>query len=262
MPSTRSSVTAYSFGPRRYANIAASRQLARQAVIQGRRLAPPSLPIDISRATLNRLAGGRSRYNTSNGEVKSFDQAVTTNTLGAVTAVSGTEPGTAFGGITCLNEVQQGAAFYNRIGSKIKMISLQIKFDMYQSTATAGAASNARYMIVYDRQPNGAFPTYSTLLALNDSAPTTSTAYAGINMANRSRFTVLRDRVVSTDAAYRFINHVEDFITMGLETEYKATNGNIGDITTGSLLLVGYLANGSGATVNFGEISTRLRYLD
>ena len=168
-----------------HAKQAAARAAARSAVVAVTRgnYLPPRLPVVLpARPNIGR---------TSSTEVKSYDTGVRGNTLVDVTAVTGTEPGTLFGGITCLNEVLQGAAFYNRIGSKIKMISLHVKFDIFQGTTTAGAFANSRYMIVYDRQPNGAFPTISTLPAVNDSAPTTSTACAGINMANRSRFTVL-----------------------------------------------------------------------
>ena len=118
---------------------AAARAAARSAVVAVARgnYLPPRLPVVLPA----RPHTGR----TSSTEVKSYDVAIRGNVLGDVTAATGTEPGTLFGGITCLNEVLQGAAFYNRVGSKIKMISLQIKFDIYQSTATAGAASNARY---------------------------------------------------------------------------------------------------------------------
>ena len=56
--STRTSILyAKPVGGKRFAFMAANRQAARQAVIQAKRsLAPAPLPIDISRATLNRLA--------------------------------------------------------------------------------------------------------------------------------------------------------------------------------------------------------------
>lgn len=264
MPSSRSSVTAYSFGPRRYANMAANRQLARQAVIQGRRLAPPSLPIDISRATLNRLGMPRVIASPSATEVKSFDGSYTAGNLTHIAGIVGSESGSAFAGICPLNEVRQGAAFYNRVGSKIVARSLSFHADMALSGTGDNLGATLRYMIIYDRQANGAFPTYSTIFANNDAAPNSGTGYAGLNMANRSRFQVLRDRLVTLQMGQKLIQTVNEYIPLNHETEFKADSGTIGDISTGAFYFVAFYVNMSGTSPSIGlsTMLSRLRYYD
>jgi len=64
----------------------------------------------------------------SSQEVKTFDCMVTppAANLPLVAAAASGEPGAAFVGITEINDVRQGAAFYNRIGSKIVIRSVEL----------------------------------------------------------------------------------------------------------------------------------------
>jgi len=201
------------------------------------------------------------------GEVKFFDCRVATpvegNPYGLFTATApptGHEPATAFTGITELNCVQQGAASYNRVGTKIMIKSISLNACL----SINGTEPNhvvTRIMLVYDRQPNGAFPAFSSLLSENIS--TVPSMYSGINMANRSRFLVLRDQVHALDPEQRQIVHASAYIRTGLETQFTSNTATVGDITTGALYLVAF-ADGNGAATYIAMTQTRfrIRYFD
>ena len=49
-------------------------------------------------------------------------------------------------------------------------------------------------LVVYDKQPNGALPTYATVMQTRDNAGAASnTAFSDPNFDNKERFTILRD---------------------------------------------------------------------
>ena len=234
------------------ARLAAARS-ARTAVVVSTRGLPA--------AGIQRLYGRPSTQ-----EIKFFDCPVTAP-AGATFGLpayskppAGGEPGVAFAGITELNCVPQGATSYNRIGTKIVIKS--IKFDTtFILTGAAPSSATVRWMLVYDRQPNGAFPAFSSLLSSNIS--TVPSLYTGVNMSNRSRFLVLRDQVVVLDNTQRQIYHASAYVRTTLETQFSGNTATIGDITTGAIYLVAFV-NGADANnyVAMNLTSARLRYID
>lgn len=55
--------------------------------------------------------------------------------LPAVAAAATAEPGVAFVGITEINDVRQGAAFYNRVGAKITIRSVELTGEVVSTLA-------------------------------------------------------------------------------------------------------------------------------
>lgn len=194
------------------------------------------------------------------------------------------------GSIIPLNMIQTGSSFFNRIGRKIEMKSLQLEVNVTPvSAARTSVSDTARFLIVYDRQTNGALPTLSDMFQDTDQGGNnTSDAQSNINLNNRDRFMIVRDYRVMLPAitntvtgvpsayfpsVYHSTNkdgfegaHVKDYVKLkGLVTQYKAdsTPAVIGDIATGALYLVtfGMLAAGSeGYAIH--QWNTRLRYYD
>lgn len=157
----------------------------------------------------------------------------------------------------------EGSSFYNRIARRTRGVSLEFH-GIIRPTLTNTAASKVQYariLIVYDRQANGALPSGSDiLLDYDNGGGTTNTAYSGVNMDNRDRFQIIRDRkmilpplgalgvastttapsVYTTNADMKdsMFNYSEYIKLNGLETQYKAsTGGAIGDISTGAYLI-------------------------
>lgn len=179
------------------------------------------------------------------------------------------------GGFTCLNDPVVGASFFQRIGNKMFMKSVQVHFQL-QPGSTA-VTDVVRVMLIYDKQTNASFPTLASILGdANAGAGTDVQSFK--NIANVDRFKVLRDWYITTPAVTvvatavtqlgpaDYINQalqVNEFVNLrGLETLYNQNNsGTVADITTGSLLLLTLSSTASTGTWNcVGR--TRVRYSD
>jgi len=181
----------------------------------------------------------------------------------------------------CVNTVQEGAGFYNRIGRRITMQSLHVTGMVFtnQGVTPGSVDEYLRIMVVYDRQPNGATPAIADLLLDYDNAGATSTkSFSHININNADRWQVLRDirLQIPNDAGnlesgeapiidYSNRGNVNEFIRLnGLETHYKATTnpGAIGDISSGALWVITF-GNVAAATAAYQfKWTARLRYSD
>jgi hypothetical protein len=187
-----------------------------------------------------------------------------------------------------LNGTQEGSSFYNRVGRRVTMKSLLIQGYFYPNgNATANATAYCRIMVVYDRQPNGAFPTLADVLtSYTDAGATSSTAQDQLNMNNRDRFRVLRDaRVILPPLGAAGVSGVplnETFEMNGteqdrtlnvkwfiklrdLETHYKASSNPavVGDIATGAVFFM--IVQDTVISANAGwtfALQSRLRYTD
>lgn len=207
-------------------------------------------------------AGQRGAAASGKQEVKSFDTLVTPDAAG-LPIFSGppafAEPGVAFAGYTCINEIQAGNAFYNRIGSKIVVKSIALHATLNALATTPQVC--VRVALIYDRQPNGAAPAFTDMFAMY---PGAVNAFAGgINIQNKNRFLILRDQFFTLDTAQSLVKQICIYAKGRWEVSFGPSAGNIGDIFTGSLLLVAYhgTAVGVGA-ISMKDINTRVRYFD
>lgn len=141
------------------------------------------------------------RFTTTGTEYKALD------TFLAATADAGTSrpamTWAAGGNICCLNLIQAGSSFFNRVGRKIQLSSLEVKFHI-QPISSAGAAISVpenilRTLFIYDSAPNGAFPAIADVLQDTNMLGANSTSvHSGINLNYRDRFQVLRDIRIAT----------------------------------------------------------------
>jgi len=181
-----------------------------------------------------------------------------------------------------LNGMTSGAAFYQRIGNKITMKSVHCKVRISPRVpATAGTGNNqtCRFMLIYDRQTNGAYPTLPTILTDYASDGTTQTSIlSGMNPTQTGRFVILREHfiqlmnintVADLDGAASSLVEQDGqwFINWyvklkDLETIYQTSTGGIGDIMNGALYLVCFsdIAN-TDASAGIFYMKTRLRYV-
>ena len=244
---------------------------ARAARAPMSRYAPPTPRVRIlAGPRFQRAYASRASYGFSGREIKSFDQIVSNagpNYWTTAPNVLGAEPN-VFTGLTEINLVRQGATFYNRIGNQITVKSIACSFGIVQdSLSNTGHTWRWRYMIVYDRQPNGAFPGITDIISDNDTGACTFDS--GITIANKSRFTILRDRRGVIDDAGVAAVQVNEYIKCNLSVEYKANGGTIGDISTGAIYLICFadFNGGAGLRLQFMPTSaqgatTRIRYSD
>lgn len=194
-------------------------------------------------------------------------------------------PVTAFalnttGSLVVLNVPQQGAAFYNRVGNEIEMKSVHITGLITPTgNTTGGTFEYGRIMLIYDFQPNGAYPTVADILSSYATGGTvTSTSFDHLNPNNFARFKVLMDiridvpqnsttqTLIDTSNIIDYTKNevnVNRFVNLrGMGTKFKASTGAIGDISSGSLFLFTLGSIAAGGEIYKAELSARLRFVD
>lgn len=240
-----------------------------QAAIRGT-LAKKRMRVGAFPPVQKRISVPAARHTARGPELKSVDTPLQTSEVNTTA------------GFFLLNGVQAGTGFFNRIGNKIEMKSLEFR-SAIRVNGNAPAAGNEylRLVIIYDAQPNGALPTWADIFTSYDNAgATTSTNYSYLNINNRERFKVFADWTFSVPSAndaplngdvacaiktdQEAINFHRFIKLRKLVTNYKGSTNPaaIGDIATGSLLFtfIGNRAPGAGQyNVDF---SCRLRYYD
>jgi len=141
------------------------------------------------------------------------------------------------GSVTLVNGVATGTDFTNRIGRKVVWKSVQIRGLWLPADATV-SNNLCRICLVWDTQPNGALPAISDIFnqALGNSM---------LNLNNRDRFKMIMDKQFiaaeysAVGQAVPGTGHIKAFRKLsGLETIFDGTTNAIGDIQSGSLLLV------------------------
>lgn len=180
-----------------------------------------------------------------------------------------------------------GSAFFNRLSNRTRAVSLQLTGNIgLTRTNAAGVQEDfMRIVVYYDRQANGANPSQSDLLLDTDptGAATTTTVRSGVNINNRDRFMILRDRKVllpnigvggvsPADTTFvtdlnvssgKGMNYQEFIKLKGLESLYNSTNGGtIGDISAGSFGILIFNSDASGSPAWNFTLTARFKFLD
>lgn len=195
----------------------------------------------------------------------------------------------ATGSIIPLNLVQAGSSFFNRIGRKIEMKSIDLTMQANPLTVTrAAGADYVRVAVVYDRQTNGAIPSLQDIFQNTEQSGTnTTSSLAGVNLNNRDRFSIIIDKRIQLPAVTLTagvptnvwpnsfgaatgdsvgVGAMREFRALkGLLTHYKADSNPavIGDISTGALYLITFATETAGTEGFFGaDWNVRLRYTD
>lgn len=256
-------------GVTRRAGIMAARRAASVSTRVMRSFAPPRLP-----------ASQRSGI----GEVKALDVSNLTAAPGGVQLNFNTT-----GSIIPLNLIQAGSSFFNRVGRKVELRS--IEFQMIQqplNVSRANGTDTLRVAIVYDRQTNGALPALADIFQDTEQNGTNTTAsQSGLNLNNRDRFSIVMDKRFMLPAATATagvltnvwpnsmggdkgaddgVGLIHEYRKLGgLLTHYKADSSPavIGDVATGALYLVVFADSTAGTEIFQGqEWHARLRYTD
>ena len=68
------------------------------------------------------------------------------------------------GAFQSLVNIKQGNAISQRIGNKINLKSVRLRFSLDSTGVLTNTPTDTRLLLVYDRQPNGAYPTVNDFL--------------------------------------------------------------------------------------------------
>lgn len=186
-----------------------------------------------------------------------------------------TSPTTTTANMDVINLLAVGQSQVTRIGGQVHMTSVQWKFT---ATAASGVLLpiTFRYMLVLDRQPNGALATFAgsplagTIAILNN-AVITQQSVAPIQYENIKRFRILKDKTISWNpqmslqdanpatAVVPFEKTISGYRKLGINTKYGDDTGTITDINTNALYLITY-CDSVNALITLG--GTRIYYRD
>jgi len=203
-------------------------------------------------------------YNTgTRGELKCWDNEIGDWPMVLVQDVAGNATNTLAAGMACCNIITQGSAVKERVGNKINMTSIRIRFVIAPTALPLATDNTVRYMLIYDRQTNGAWPAITEILRQNDA---TTQHLTGINIANRDRFAILREGTIDVDIAKQHMQTVDLYVKCHLQTQYRqstAGNAAIGDIATGAVYFICFAALLSGPLMpGIYNFASRVRYVD
>lgn len=160
--------------------------------------------------------------------------------------------------LECINLCTAGADIGNRVGREITMRSVQLRgYIVGNGAAPAGLVF---WAIVYDRQSNGAAPSWEDIYTADTLEPQFR------NLDNRKRFKVLGSsyvQVPSTSSLETKQVPIEFYRKMRHPVEYNSTNGGtIADIQTGALWFMIRASEAVGDNDYSIEAWTRVRFTD
>lgn len=166
------------------------------------------------------------------------------------------------GSITLLNGVAQGTDYTQRIGRKVEMMSLLMRFWFFPISSASGAFGDyVRVIVFYDNQTNAAAPVVGDVTA-------TGAVLDPLNLNNRDRFTVLCDKTYTFNPVQYTATlptggnpvskQLKIYKKMRKEVIYGGTGATVGSINSGGLFL--YLQSSLGVIQT--EYTSRVRFLD
>lgn len=163
---------------------------------------------------------------------------------------------TTFSTPVLLNGLAEGTSATTRIGRKIVMKSLLLRYTWsLGATSTRGAC--CRIIIVYDRQANTAAPAVTDILLTNN-------VLSPNNLSNNERFVCLVDEItqpVSVENNYQVMGQV--YRKINLMTRFDdGTGATIADVTTGSVYMMVAQTGGVATESPVLTYRTRIRFLD
>lgn len=170
-------------------------------------------------------------------------------------------------GMTTLNLLQAGTGFWNVIGSKIIMKSIKLSFIIYPGTAAAGSAYDVRWLLIYDRQPNGVAALITNILAtVTQTGASTLGFESGTNIINRKRFQIVKSGVTTISTDTKDSEVVSFYKKLNHQTEYNGTANpaTIANISTGALYFITFGSQTLASNLNplIGQFESRIRYED
>lgn len=207
----------------------------------------------------------------SNIELKAVDKFTTSTAINTTTAA------------VLLNGMSLGTSSFNRQGRKTKNTRIQLRGAL-QPLHNPGVAGNdyVRVVIVYDKQCNGATPTWQDIFKdLDASGGSQVNAYSHANLDNSDRFVILRDHkyqvpipqltvggsgalAAETTSMSNESWSIDDYVKCDLPTVYfgTANTGTVTDIASGGIFMICQGMQAAGNELLDLEWMSRVRFID
>lgn len=157
--------------------------------------------------------------------------------------------------VTLINATTQGVTAVQHVGRLTKMRSLLWRYHGHLAPTTTGTAS-LRLLIVYDKQPNGAQPATTTIMAVDS-------IESPMNLNFSHRFIPLHDEIIPCVGVQGPQSWgLKGFKKIDLPCEFQSSNGDITDITTGAIYTLTWQDGGLLIASPASQLYTRIRFED
>jgi len=167
------------------------------------------------------------------------------------------------GSVTLLNGIATGTDFTDRIGRKVLLKSIQLRWQLEPTDQVVGG-NLCRIVIVYDAQTNGAAPAVTDVLK-------SASPLANVNLNNRDRFQILFDKtylqLFAANTATQAVAFGQAYFRGKLyrrlkhEMVFGGTTAAVGSIQTGSIYLITIGSNIATADSQL-SFTSRIRFMD
>jgi len=183
--------------------------------------------------------------------------------------------------IQAVNLCQQGAGISQRVGNKISLKSLRLRFSLVPTGEPQTVSTAQRILVIYDRQPSSTYPAVNTILSSinGGNVIVNGTWDDGINPNFMDRLVVLMDEKIQLPVYNNPITNVisgysselcnfsiDRFVKLrDLDTTFSGSNATmtVSLISTGALYLICYGQAGLDTADGWQLHGTaRLRYRD
>lgn len=180
--------------------------------------------------------------------------------------------------LQCVNLVQQGTGLPQRIGTKVTSKGLQIKLNVVRTNINQNNPQTCRFMVIYDRQPNGTYPATNQVLTILTQANVNGTGIftSMLNPTFKERMTVLRDKIWTLPPVNATLSStvmtlpgnaertliIEDYIKLkGLQTTFNGTANpmTIAQMQTGAVYILVF-GSATANTTDGWQIGGNVRY--
>lgn len=174
-----------------------------------------------------------------NVEYKTIDTAVTNNSVSSTASV------------LPMNAIAQGDSATTRDGNSIKLMSLHIKYVLFENAAASATA--VRMMIVKDLLPQGAVPAITDILVASD-------CVSPMNLLNSRRFKVLHKKDFGISTTGEDIRIGDYYTKLNFHTKYDGAGGAATDINNNGIYLI--LISNQVANLPTFQYASRIRFVD
>ena len=172
-----------------------------------------------------------------------------------------TQPGSnqATSSVQLLNGCTQGTTAVTRVGTRIYMKSLYIR-GVFTMTLPTNPPAPWRFLVVYDKESNGAAPAATDVLAAD-------TFSSPLNLYKPGRFIVLMDEIIHNENGFgggaAGAYNINRYVKMGLPVLFNNGNaGTVADISSGAVYSFIHSAGQTYTAATLGTVTCRIRFED
>jgi len=166
--------------------------------------------------------------------------------------------------IFALNTIAEGTTRSTRIGRRIRMRSVYLQFLFGNPVANVDPGAFIRVILLWDKQTNGAEPSWTNVLDLPGTGNPSVELMAPNNLNNSKRFDTLLDARISL---FSSVNQTRKGVVwkkykrLNGITQYNGSAAPVTNIASGSLVLLFATSTETAGSIPFVSGTSRIRWV-